>query len=117
MNFKLINNHILLTLETNLGDKVCVFDTGSPLTFFFDNVSEYSIDGKAYSVRQNPMAEGYQREAVYYTKRGDIDRANTQTRYAEDVMDKYKTQLKYASDADDKAAMYLRWVADALSKQ
>ena len=56
MNFKLINNHILLTLETNLGDKVCVFDTGSPLTFFFDNVSEYSIDGKAYSVRQNPMA-------------------------------------------------------------
>lgn len=56
MNFKLINNHILLTLETNLGDKVCVFDTGSPLTFFFNNVSEYSIDGKVYSVRQNPMA-------------------------------------------------------------
>lgn len=55
MNFKLINNHILLTVETNLGDKVCVFDTGSPFTFFFDNVSEYSIDGRAYSVRQNPM--------------------------------------------------------------
>jgi hypothetical protein len=56
MNFKLINNHILLTLETNLGDKVCVFDTGSPFTFFFDNVSEYSIDGKVYSIRQNPKA-------------------------------------------------------------
>ena len=61
-------------------------------------------------------AEGYQREAAYYTKRGDIDRAKTQTRYAEDAIDKYKTQLRYASDADDKAAMYLRWAADALKK-
>lgn len=56
MNFRLINNHILLTVNTNLGDKVCVFDTGSPFTFFFDNVSEYSIDGRTFSVRQNPMA-------------------------------------------------------------
>lgn len=42
-------------------------------------------------------AEGYQREAAYYTKRGEIDRAKTQTRYAEDAMDRYKTQLRYAS--------------------
>ena len=32
-------------------------------------------------------AESYQREAAYYTKRGDMDRARTQTRYAEDAMD------------------------------
>lgn len=56
MNFRLINNHILINIETNLGDKVCVFDTGSPLTFFFDNVSEYTIEGRTYSVRPNPLA-------------------------------------------------------------
>lgn len=38
-------------------------------------------------------------EATYYTKRGDIDRAKTQTRYAEDAMDKYETQLRYATQA------------------
>lgn len=57
MNFKLINNHILITIETNVGNKVCVFDTGSPLTLFFDdNVREYSIDGKTYSACQSQMA-------------------------------------------------------------
>lgn len=57
MNFNLINNHILITIETNVGNKVCVFDTGSPLTLFFDdNVREYSIDGKTYSACQSQMA-------------------------------------------------------------
>ena len=36
---------------------------------------------------------------------------------AENEMDKYETQLRYATQADDKAAMYLRWAADALRKQ
>ena len=31
--------------------------------------------------------EGYQRDAAYYTKRGDFDRANTYSRYAENAMD------------------------------
>ena len=66
--------------------------------------------------RRQKVTEGYQREAAYYTKHGEIDRAKIQARYAEDAMDKYKTQLRYASDADDKAAMYLRWAADALKK-
>ena len=39
------------------------------------------------------------------------------SRYGENEMDKYETQLRYAAQADDKAAMYLRWAADALRKQ
>jgi len=62
-------------------------------------------------------AESYQREAAYYTKRGDIDRSKTQARYAESALDHYKTQLRYAQKADEKAAMYLKWAADALGKQ
>ena len=39
-------------------------------------------------------AEGYQREVAYYTKRGDLNRAKTYSRYAENEMDKYETQLR-----------------------
>lgn len=62
-------------------------------------------------------AQGYQREAEYYTRRGDIDRATTRTRYSKDAMGRYETQLKYASDADEKAAVYLRRAAEALKKR
>ena len=51
------------------------------------------------------------------SKTGDLDRAKTYSRYAENEMDKYETQLRYAAQADDKAAMYLRWAGDALKKQ
>ena len=56
MNFKLANNHILITVKTDLGNKTCVFDTGSPFTLFFDNIREYSIDGRTFKVSQTPMA-------------------------------------------------------------
>ena len=36
-------------------------------------------------------AEGYKREAAYYLKRGDLDRAKTYSRYAENEVDKYAT--------------------------
>lgn len=62
-------------------------------------------------------AQGYQREAEYYTRRGDIDRATIRTRYSKDAMGRYETQLKYASDADEKAAVYLRRAAEALKKR
>ena len=61
-------------------------------------------------------AQSYQREAAYYTRRGDIGRAKTQTRYAEDAMDRYKMQMRYAANADEKAAMFLRWASEALRK-
>ena len=60
---------------------------------------------------------GYQHEAAYYTKKGNLDRAQSYTRYANRAMDNYKTQLRYAGQADEKATMYLRWAAEALSKQ
>ena len=49
--------------------------------------------------------------------RGDLDRAKTYSRYAENEMDKYGTQLRYAGQADDKAAMYLRWAADCVGPE
>ena len=55
MELNLINNHIVMTVETDLGNKACVFDTGSPFTFFFDDVTEFSLDGKVFNVGQNPM--------------------------------------------------------------
>lgn len=61
-------------------------------------------------------AQGYQREAAYYTRKGDLDRARSYSRYAENAMDDYKTQLRYAENADEKAATYLRWAAEALEK-
>lgn len=55
MELNLVNNHIVMTVETDLGNKACVFDTGSPFTFFFDDVTEFSLDGKVFNVGQNPM--------------------------------------------------------------
>ncbi len=62
-------------------------------------------------------AQSYQREAAYYTKKGDWDRAKSNSRYAESALDSYKIQLRYARQADEKAAMYLKWAADALRKR
>lgn len=50
-------------------------------------------------------------------KKGDIDRARTYSRYADDELDRYKTQLRYAEQADKKTAQYLKWAADALSRK
>lgn len=55
MELNLVNNHIVMTVETDLGNKACVFDTGSPFTFFFDDVMEFSLDGTVFNVGQNPM--------------------------------------------------------------
>ena len=61
-------------------------------------------------------AEGHQRNASYYTRKGDLARARTYVRYADDELDKYKTQLRYAAEADKKSAQYLKWAAEALKK-
>lgn len=45
-------------------------------------------------------AEGYQHDAAYYTKRGDLDRAKTYSRYAENEMDKYETQHRCTAVCD-----------------
>lgn len=60
--------------------------------------------------------KSYQREAAYYTRQGDTDRAKTQMSYAESALDKYETQMSYARQADEKAAQYLKWAADALDR-
>lgn len=62
-------------------------------------------------------AENYQRNAAYYTKKGNLDRAKSYSRYAEDAMGLYNFQLRYAMQADEKAVMYMRWAAEALNKQ
>ncbi len=49
MTIKIINNHIILDVMTNVGIKTCVFDTGSPITFFFDD----SVD--TYTINQQQM--------------------------------------------------------------
>lgn len=58
----------------------------------------------------------YRRKAESYTRKGDLDRARTYTRYADDELDTYKTQLRYAEQADEKAAQYLKWAAETLNK-
>ncbi len=44
MKIDIVNNHILAKVQTNLGQKTCVVDTGSPITFFFDEVTTFEID-------------------------------------------------------------------------
>lgn len=61
-------------------------------------------------------AESYQREAAYYTRRGDADRAKYYLRQADRAMDNYKTQMRYAKNADEKAADYLRRASDRLRR-
>lgn len=34
MKFQLVNNHLILKVDTDLGEKTCVYDTGSLLSFF-----------------------------------------------------------------------------------
>ncbi len=50
MNIEIYNNHILAKVQTNLGQKTCVVDTGSPTTFFFDNVTVFEIDSSTHEV-------------------------------------------------------------------
>lgn len=57
MEFRLINNHIIVDVDTNLGKKACVFDTGSPETFFFDNVDQYSMEGRTYQTTSNLLGK------------------------------------------------------------
>ncbi len=41
---QIVNNHLLLDIQTNIGLKTCVVDTGCPITFFFDEkVREITI--------------------------------------------------------------------------
>ncbi len=44
------SNHILTDVQTNKGKKTCVVDTGAPLTFFYDKVKEYAIDGTTHGI-------------------------------------------------------------------
>lgn len=51
MDFKLINNHIVLSLETNVGMKTVVFDTGAGTTSFYDDaVKKFVFDGIEHTV-------------------------------------------------------------------
>ncbi len=55
MELRIANNHPLIEVQTNLGPKTCVVDTGSPFTFFYDdNVSEYHLNGAVHTPRQAP---------------------------------------------------------------
>ncbi len=50
MKIDIVNNHILAKVQTNLGQKTCVVDTGSPITFFFDEVTAFEIDSSTHEV-------------------------------------------------------------------
>ncbi len=51
MKIEIVNNHVIGEVDTNLGTKRCMVDTGSPITFFFDGaVGQYSIDGEFYEI-------------------------------------------------------------------
>ncbi len=55
MELRIANNHPLIEVQTNLGPKTCVVDTGSPFTFFYDdNVREYHLNGAVHTPRQAP---------------------------------------------------------------
>ena len=55
MKFELKNNHMIVSVNTQTGSKTCIFDTGAPYTFFFENIKEYYIDGISWKVEYNPM--------------------------------------------------------------
>ena len=59
MKFQLVNNHLILKVDTDLGEKTCVYDTGSPLSFFFDKVHKYFLDGMAFYARNNPVMSAF----------------------------------------------------------
>ena len=61
-------------------------------------------------------AADYNREAEYYLRKGDTDRAKYQQKYAQDATDKAGLQMKWAREAEEKATMYLKWAADALRR-
>ncbi len=49
-----MSNHVLVDVQTDLGVKTCVVDTGSPLTFFYGDVKEYYLNGAVHTPRQAP---------------------------------------------------------------
>ena len=95
------------TNDANIG-RGCASDVSEMSAFGIQLATALGMSSSYEPQYWIKKAEGYLREASYYTNKGDIDRANTQTRYAREAMDKAKTQQRYAKDADEKAAMYLR---------
>ena len=95
------------TNDANIG-RGCASDVSEMSAFGIQLATALGMSSSYEPQYWIKKAEGYQREASYYTNKGDIDRANTQTRYAREAMDKAKTQQRYAKEADEKAAMYLR---------
>ena len=62
------------------------------------------------------QAKSYMRDAEYYTRQKNIDKARTYNRWAQDEMDKANTRMKWAQDAREKAATRMRWAQDAMEK-
>lgn len=66
--------------------------------------------------QQTTKAAGYLREAEYYTRNGDYDRAATYTKWASDAADQAMTKAKWANAARDNARDQMRWAKEALDK-
>ncbi len=54
MDLRIVSNHVLVDVHTDLGVKTCVVDTGSPLTFFYDAVKEYYLNEAVHTPRPAP---------------------------------------------------------------
>ena len=76
---------------------------------------DYSVTNlqSDYYMRQ---ARSYQREAEYYTRNKQDDRARSYRRKAEDETDKAQYQKKLANDAKETARQRLRSASDAMDR-
>ena len=70
-------------------------------------------DGLQY---YNKKAQGYLREADYYSQNKKYDKANTYTKWANEASDKARLQMKWANEARVKARLRMKWAQEAMDK-
>jgi len=61
-------------------------------------------------------AEGYLRQADYYSRKKDSSRAKTYSYWANDASEKARLRMKWAQEAREKSRLRMKWAENEMNK-
>ena len=78
----------------------------------------YDMDVIAYLVEilSGKTLQEYLKEADYYSRHQNQDKAKTYIRWANEASDKAKLRTTWANDAREKAQLRMKWAREAMEK-
>lgn len=58
MEIRIMNNHLVIPVQTNIGERITILDTGNPISTFFneDNITNVVFDGIDFTIENNEMS-------------------------------------------------------------